>query len=125
MDVLKPGSIVLAHYCDFDGTPKDGVFCIIYDEQLDFHNNHKGNVTALKVTTAFTSLSNYSVCLADGNNDFIERDSFCQCSKIHTLDKATQIYRHLGDLHKNTYKKVYKIHKAYEAEKDRQMEDYL
>ena len=43
MSVLKPGTIVSVDYADFTGKVQHGLFCVLYDEQLDSSNNFKGN----------------------------------------------------------------------------------
>lgn len=123
--VLEPGSVVLAHYCDFTGEKKQGVFLVLYDEQLDSLHSYKGNVTALKVTTSLRMSSNYNVCISDGRNEFLDKDCFALCSKVHTLSKSDQIYKRVGVIHPATLRQVYKVYRRYEMELERQMEDYL
>lgn len=122
--LLKPGTIVTANYADFEGKKKVGIFCILYDEQLDSSNTFKGNVVALKVTTSYNMITNYCVPLTDGRNSFIERECMVLCSKLHTLEKE-QIYKVLGSIHPHTLRQVYKCFRRFETELERQMEDYI
>ena len=50
-NVLRPGTIVCACYGDFDCNKRVGIFCVLYDEQLDGMLNNN-NVTAIKITTS-------------------------------------------------------------------------
>ena len=124
ISLLKPGTIVCANYTDFQGNKLVGLFLILYDEQIDASHNFKGNVTAVKITTSLNMCSNYSVCLKDGKNEFLDKDCFALCSKVTTLDKD-QIYKVLGSLHPYTLRQVYKCYRRYETEVERQMEDYI
>lgn len=104
---LLPGTIVKSHYGKMTNgrsTVDDiGIFCVIYDEGLDKTIHHKQNIVALKITTSLEAIGTYSVFLkAKGRNSFLERDSFCQCSKLHTLNKASQVYAVLGRLDDKT-----------------------
>lgn len=123
-NLLKPGTIVTANYADFEGKKRVGIFCILYDEQLDSSNHFKGNVIGLKVTTSYNMITNYCVPLTDGRNDFIEKDCMVLCSKVHTLEKE-QIYKILGNIHPHTLRQVYKCYRRFETELERQMEDYI
>ena len=123
-DLMKPGTIVLANYADFDGNKRVGIFCILYDEQLDSSNNFKGNVVALKVTTSYNMITSYCIPLTDGRNDFLDKDCMVLCSKIHTLEKD-QVYKELGVIHPHTLRQVYKCYRRFETELERQMEDYI
>ena len=71
--LLRPGSIVCAHYNTFQGDDRVGLFCILYDEQLDSSNNHKNNVVALKVTTNLRMANTYVVSANDGRNDVLNK----------------------------------------------------
>lgn len=122
--LMKPGTVVCANYTDFQGNKTVGIFLILYDEQLDSSHTYKGNVTAIKVTTSLNMCTNYCVCLTDGRSDFFERDCFALCSKVTVLDKE-QIYKVLGNIHPYTLRQVYKVYRRYEAELERQMEDYI
>lgn len=122
--VLKPGSIVCAKYLDFENKERIGIFCVLYDEQLDASNNFKGNIIVLKVSTSYSMITNYCVPLTDGRNDFLEKDCMTLCSKVHTLDKS-QVYKVLGCLHPHTLRQVYKVYRRFETELERQLEDYI
>lgn len=122
--LLRPGSIVCAHYNAFQGDDRVGLFCILYDEQLDSSNNYKNNVVALKVTTNLRMANTYVVSANDGRNDFFEQDCLVCCSKVHIIDKE-QIYKIVGTLHSSTLKNVYKVYRQFEREIERQVEDYF
>lgn len=122
--LLKPGSVVCSSYVDFEGKTCVGLFCVLYDEQLDSANNFKGNVIALKITTSYSMITNYCVPLNDGRNDFFEKNCIALCSKVHTIDKDN-IYKVLGELHPYTLRQVYKNYRRFETELERQMEDYI
>ena len=124
LGVLKPGSIVCASYGDFEGNKQVGIFCVLYDEQLDSTNTFKNNVVALKVSTSYNMITNYCVPLNDGKNPFFDKDCMALCSKVHLLDKD-QIYKQLGVLHPYTLRQVYKVYRRFETELERQMEDYI
>lgn len=122
--LMKPGTIVCANYTDFSGSICQGIFLVLYDEQLDFSNNFKGNVIALKVSTQFHMITNYCVPLTDGHNSFFDKECMALCSKVHTLDKE-QVYKVLGVIHPHTLRQVYKVYRRFEAELERQLEDYI
>ena len=123
-NLLKPGTIVTANYADFEGKKRLGIFCIIYDEQIDSSNNFKGNCIALKISTSYNMVTNYSVPLTDGRNTFLDKDCMALCSKLHTLEKK-QVCKVLGSLHPYTLRQVYKCFRRFETELERQMEDYI
>lgn len=122
--VLRPGTILCASYTDFQGNKQVGIFCVLYDEQLDSSNNFKGNIVALKVTTSYNMIVNYCVPLNDGRNDFFDKDCIALCSKVHTMEKE-QVYKILGTLHPYTLRQVYKVYRRFVTELERQMEDYI
>lgn len=123
-NIYKPGTIVCANYTDFNGETRAGVFLVVYDEALDSNHNHKNNLLVLKVTTSHTMVSNYAVSLADGNNDFLDRDCMVICSKLHTINKE-EVYKVPGTLKPYTFRVVYKQFRKFISELERQMEDYI
>lgn len=122
---LIPGTIVCSKYNKFDGSLDDGIFCIIYDEQLDNNVLTKKNVLALKLSTQMTLVSNYSVNVDMTRNSYLLKKSIVCCSKVHLLHKEQQIYRILGKLDSNTYNKVFKSYTRFSSEIQRQMVDRL
>lgn len=122
--LMKPGTIVCANYTCFDGKTDSGIFCVLYDEQLDASNNFKGNIVAIKITTSLSMVANYCTTLTDGRNTFFNKDCIALCSKVHTLEKD-QVYKVLGTLHPATLRQVYKCFRRFESELERQMEDYI
>lgn len=122
--VFTPGTIVCANYRDFNGVERVGIFCIIYDEQLDPSMNYKKNVLGVKVTTSLGLCTNYCVALNDGFNNFFDKDCLALCSKPHVLEKEA-CYKVIGVLSRTTFKKVYKEYKQFERELERQMLDYI
>ena len=124
ISLLKPGTVVCANYTDFQGKVTNGLFIVLYDEQLDSSHNYKGNVTTLKITTSLNMCTNYCVCLTDARNEFFDKDCFALCSKVNVLNKE-QIYKILGVVHPHTLRQVYKCYRRYEVEVERQLEDYI
>lgn len=122
---IMPGTIVCSKYTKFDGSVADGIFCVIYDEQFDSNIFTKKNVLALKLSTQLTLISNYSVEINSEDNEFLLKKSIVNCSKAHLLHKEQQVYRTLGQLDKNTYKKVFKSYMRWNNEIQRQLIDKL
>ena len=124
ISLLKPGTIVCAKYPDFEGKLVPGIFCVLYDEQLDASNNFKNNIIALKVSTSYNMITSYCVPLNDVRNTFFDKDCMALCSKPHVLEKDS-VYKILGVLHPYTLRQVYKVYRRFETELERQMEDYI
>lgn len=122
-EILKPGTVVCAHYNAFKGDDRVGVFCVLYDEQLDSSNNYKGNIVALKVTSQNKMISNYCVPIRSDVDKFFEQDCIVLCSKIHVIEKE-QCYKKIGNLSSQTLRQVYRMYRQFERELERQVEDY-
>ena len=122
---LLPGTIVLAKYNRFDGMLTDGIFCVLYDEQLDQNVFTKKNIVAVKLSTRLTTVSNYTVQVDMDKNTFLKNPSVVCCSKTHTLHKEQQVYGILGTLDPHTYTKVYKNYLRFINEITRQVVDKL
>lgn len=122
---LIPGTIVCAKYNKFDGTVADGIFCVIYDEQLDNNVLTRKNVMALKLSTQLTLVSNYVVDIDMERNNYLDSKSIVCCSKTHILHKEQQVYRILGKLDKSTYDRVFKSYMKFACEMQRQLIDRL
>jgi hypothetical protein len=122
---LIPGTIVCAKYNKFDGTETTGIFCVIYDEQLDSNVLTRKNVLAVKLSTQLTLVSNYSVDIDMERNSFLLSKSIVCCSKIHILHKEQQVYKVLGKLDKATYDRVFKSYMRFAFETQRQLIDRL
>ena len=54
---LTPGTIVCSKYNDFDGQERIGLFCVVYDEQLDNNVFEKKNVLCLKLSTQYETFT--------------------------------------------------------------------
>ena len=122
---LIPGTIICAKYNKFDGTVADGIFCVIYDEQLDNNVLTRKNVMALKLSTQLTLVSNYVVDIDMDKNNYLDSKSIVCCSKTHILHKEQQVYRILGKLDKSTYDRVFKSYMKFACEMQRQLIDRL
>ena len=122
-NVLRPGTIVCACYGDFDCNKRVGIFCVLYDEQLDGMLNNN-NVTAIKITTSMRGAMNYSVPIFKDKEPFLDQDCYALCSKVHTLSKQ-QTYKILGVLSKNSMFQIYKIYNKYSRSMLTQIENYI
>ena len=122
---LLPGTIVCAKYNKFDGSLADGVFCILYDEQLDNNISTRKNVLAVKLSTQLTLVSNYVVDIDMERNSFLTSRSIVCCSKPHLLHKEDQVYKILGKLDTITFTRVFKSYMRFNAEMQRQLIDRL
>lgn len=122
---LIPGTIICAKYNKFDGTIADGIFCVIYDEQLDNNVLTRKNVLAVKLSTQLTLVSNYVVDIDMERNKFLLSKSIVCCSKIHLLHKEQQVYKVLGKLDNGTYARVFKSYMKFNMETQRQIIDRL
>ena len=122
---LIPGTIVCAKYNKFDGTSDTGIFCVLYDEQLDNNVQTRKNVTAVKLSTQLTLISNYSVDVDMERNSFLLSKSIVNCSKVHVLHKEQQVYKILGKLDTTTYTRVFKSYMKFVMETQRQAIDRL
>lgn len=122
---LIPGTIICAKYNKFDGSDATGIFCVLYDEQLDSDVQTRKNIVAIKLSTQFTLVSNYSVEVDKERNSFLESKSIACCSKLHILHKSDQVYKILGKLDSVTYTKVFKAYMRFISEIQRQAIDRL
>ena len=122
---LIPGTIVCARYNKFDGTEADGLFCVLYDEQLDNNVLTRKNVLCVKLSTQLTLVSNYVVDIDMVRNDYLKSKSIVCCSKVHVLHKEQQVYKVLGKLDKSTYDRVVKSYMKFNFETQRQIIDRL
>lgn len=122
---LIPGTIICAKYNKFDGSLADGIFCVVYDEQLDSNVLTRKNVLALKLSTQLTLVSNYVVDVDMERNDYLLSKSIVCCSKLHLLHKEQQVYKVLGKLDKATYDRVFKSYMRFMSETQRQAIDRL
>lgn len=122
---LLPGTIILAKYNRFDGALTDGIFCVLYDEQLDQNVFTKKNIIAVKLSTKLTTASNYSVKIDMDKNNYLRSESIVCCSKPHILHKEQQVYGIVGTLDPITYTKVYKNYLRFSTEITRQLTDKL
>jgi len=120
---LIPGTIVCAAYNEFEGERKVGIFCVLYDEQLDNNILQKKNVFAIKLSTQTTLAGNYSVEVPINRNEFLDKQCVACCSKIHTLHKIYNIYKVLGTLDAITMKNIYKTYNRFVTEVERQILD--
>ena len=122
---LIPGTIVCAKYNDFDGVERVGIFCVLYDEQLDTNTPMKKNAVCVKISTQATLVSSYSVRVNIDKNEFLSKPCIVCCSKEHLLHKETNIYKILGFLDKGTYKEVVKTYLKFSHEIQRQLMDLI
>lgn len=122
---LMPGTVVCASYGDFDNKERVGLFCVLYDEQLDNNLNTKKNTVCVKISTQTTLVSNYSVQVNQDRNDFLNNPCIVCCSKVHLLHKENNIYKVLGVLDKGTYKNIVKTYTKFSNEMQRQLLDNL
>lgn len=125
ISVLRPGTIVSVDYADFEGNIQHGLFCVLYDEQIDSSHNFKNNFTAIKITTSFNMITSYCVPVTDGKSDkLFSRPCMALCSKLHTFDKS-QVVGEIGRLHPHTLRQIYKCYRRFITELERQIEDYI
>lgn len=122
--VLKPGTVVRVSYTDFNNKPLEGYLCVLYDEELDASNKYMNNIIAIKITTSYMMIDNYSVPVTDNYTTLFTRDSMALCSKLHTFSKD-QILDIKGRLHPKTFRDVYKCYRRFITELERQMESYF
>ncbi len=122
---ILPGTLVCAKYKTFDGKDAVGIFCVIYDEQLDGNVEGEKNVTALKVTSQLSSMSLYSVIAQTAKNPFLKMDCMINCSKLHTLHKRLEIYKLIGQLDSRTYARVVKTYAKFSSNITKQLLDRI
>lgn len=122
---LMPGTIVCANYCDFEGEKKVGLFCVLYDEQLDSNVFTKKNTVCVKISTQTTLVSNYSARINQDKNRFLNAPCIACCSKVNLLHKENNIYKVLGVLDPGTLKNVIKCYLKFSNEIQRQLLDRL
>ena len=122
---LMPGTIVCSTYQDFNGESKVGIFCVLYDEQLDNNIFTKKNTICIKLSTQTTLVSNYSCKIDIETNRFLNSPCIACCSKLHLLHKESNIYKVLGMLDKKTFKDIVKTYARFSNEVERQMFDKL
>ena len=122
---LMAGTIVCAKFGDFDNEERIGLFCILYDEQLDGNILNKQNVYAIKLTTQQTTLGDYTVGVNMTKNPYLECPCGACCSKIHILHKKKQIYKMLGMLDRATYNRIVKTHVNFMNKVEKQMLDRI
>lgn len=117
---MKAGTVVICDYINFKGEAKRALFVVLQDEQFDPANSGTINFTAIKLTTQFDMVGNYTVNINIDDNPFLNAPCLASCSKIHTLHKH-QISRVIGKLSPNTFKKVYITTHNFLSEINRQM----
>lgn len=124
---LVPGTVVCATYQDFEGKDRVGLFCVLYDEQLDNNVFEKKNTICAKISSQTTLVGNYSVRIPikEDRNNFLNTQCIVCCSKLHVLHKQTNIYKVLGILDKSTYSQVVKSYLKFSNEMQRQLIDKL
>ena len=122
---LMPGTVVCATYQDFEGKDRIGLFCVLYDEQLDNNVFEKKNTICVKISSQSTLVGNYSVKIPMERNDFLNNQCIVCCSKVHVLHKQSNIYKVLGILERGTYSQVVKTYLKFSNEMERQLIDKL
>lgn len=122
---LVPGTVVCSTYNDFDGEERVGIFCVIYDEQLDNNVYTKKNTVCIKLSTQNTLVSNYSAKIDMDRNSFLKTPCIACCSKVHVLHKESNIYKVLGCLDNGTMKSIIKAYLKFSNETQRQLMDKL
>lgn len=122
---LVPGTVVCAKYEDFDGKPRVGIFCVLYDEQLDSNTEHCKNTICCKISTQTTLVSTYSARIDINYNSFLNSPCIACCSKIHVLHKQNNIYKILGRLSSGTMKLIMKNYTKFSNELNRQLLDVI
>lgn len=122
---LMAGTIVCAKFGDFNNEEKIGLFCILYDEQIDGNILNKENVYAVKLTTQGTTLGDYTVPINMMRNSYLETQCAACCSKVHTLHKKKQVYKTLGMLDRATYGRIVKTHVNFMHKVEKQMLDRM
>lgn len=122
---FKVGDVVCATYSGFDNVKHTGIFLIVYDEQNDSNVIEKFNVVAMKISSQTTVAGNYVLNVDRKKNDWFTGQSIILWSKLHTLDKRTNIYKKLGSFDSNTMLKVFKVYKRFVSEQERQMLEVL
>lgn len=122
---LLPGTIVCASYEDFDGVKRVGLFCILYDEQLDGSISEKRNVVACKVSSQVTLAADYSCMVSAQRNAFFDKPCMVCTSKVRVLDKVKNVYKILGQLDSYTFARVVKTYVKFSNEVNRQLLDRI
>lgn len=122
---LIPGTIVCARFNSFEGEEKVGLFCVLYDEQMDNMVLQNKNVFAIKLSTKMTLTGNYSVKIPKNINEFLDCECIANCSKIHVLHKCHQVYKVLGNIDQLTMKNIYKTYKRFLIQVEHQLLDRI
>lgn len=118
-----PFSIVRGKYSDVEGTSSLGLFVIVYVDDRDKNIHYKQNVVGLKVTSKPLFLDKYSYALPNSRVQFLDKDSWVQCNKLHVLD--TEDVKELGVLDLGLRMAVYRKLKEFLIETDNQMLDMI
>ena len=114
----KPGQIVFAEYGGFDNEIRKGLFLVLYSETDDTTTENQKNYIVVKVTSQLVDTT-YVVKLSTKYNEFLQKDCYVACSKVHTFN-YTQITGLLGEIDNNSLKKVFKCWCKFNYELERQ-----
>lgn len=119
-DKLSVGDIVCVNYNGFDGSPKVGIFLIVYSERQDrIYTNGHTNLTCVKITTNNLLGNSYTVRIKAGEAN-LENDCIINISKLHTFTKE-QIYKKIGTLGSNQMFNVFKEMRSFNNEVEQQI----
>ena len=95
-------------------------FLVIYTEAQDPLTIHKKNYKAVKLTTSIVDEQIYTCAIDKSKNNFLNKQCWVSCSKEHTFDES-QIIGSLGQVDKNTLKKVTRVYNRFQNEVQRQL----
>lgn len=95
-------------------------FVILYAESQDPLTIHRKNYLAVKLTTNIVDEQIYTCGFDLSKNNFLNKQSWVSCSKVHTLDE-NQIIGSLGTFDKMTMKKVTRVFTRFQNEVQRQL----
>ena len=95
-------------------------FLIIYTEAQDSLTIHRKNYLAVKLTTSIVDEQIYTCAIDRSKNKFLNKQCWASCSKEHTFDEG-QIIGSLGQVDKNTMKKVTRVYSRFQNEVQRQL----
>ena len=122
---IMSGTIVCSKFNTFSGEERTGLFCILYDEQIDGNVLNKKNVLAIKLTTQDTTIGDYTVAVNGLRNPFLDQRCTACCSKVHVLHKKQQIYKVLGMIDKQTYNRIVKTYVNFQSKVTKQILDRI
>ena len=117
--LIYPFAIVTAPYITTGGSESLGLFVVLHSEELDKDVHFAKNLVGLKITSKPLFVDRYYYNLSKTMYPFLDKDSWIQCSKPHTLDMNRAKY--IGNLKPGHRMAIYRLFKSFIHEAENQM----